>query len=396
MSMGAPKVLIDAQWRPDHFAAPVAPAFKAVPLANRKVPSVPAVSFIKVMASSTTVRAEGGHKLFLLRSIAQDPVKLTQFIPKEAAKSNPVEGSLQCVHGHMGIIIPLPPSSWPSPPLPGAINCGVLLSKDVQCLANLENMAKLLAQRMVDELIDDPFAFFNNFQEAKMASNMEWATNLPGRIGDGIAETAGVIWDGACWVAGKAWDNAVALYEDPKGAIIKAIARKAMTAYNVGNAVITGAQVLKDPKKRKEIMNAIEDWVKESFSDIACEMADAIMEMLRSNKPLAAQLGEVDAIIEQKRAEIAATIAVSVLGDKGLSKLALLAKAGKLGNSSVGKLFERIKGAMKKKSDGKPSAKGETPNRNNQANTTKQGEAQQSEQAGGAKGVPAQIACPRC
>ena len=164
--MSSPKVLIDAQWRPDHFAAVVSPGFKAIPLANRQVPSAPAVSFVNVLAPSTSVRAEGGHQLFLLRSVAQDPGKLTQFKPDEAAGSNPVEKSPQCVHGNTGIIFPLPPGSWPSPPLPGAINCGVLASEQVKCLADLKILVNQIAQRLLDELTGDPLGFFQNYSKA--------------------------------------------------------------------------------------------------------------------------------------------------------------------------------------------------------------------------------------
>ncbi|MBK8337544.1 MAG: hypothetical protein IPL03_13640 [Sterolibacteriaceae bacterium] len=52
---------------------------------------MPAVAFIMVENPSTSVFAESGHRLFLLRSVAKDPVKQTQFRPDEAAGSNPVE-----------------------------------------------------------------------------------------------------------------------------------------------------------------------------------------------------------------------------------------------------------------------------------------------------------------
>lgn len=130
--MSDAKVLIDAQWRPDHFAAPVSPAFKATPLQNRMVPTIPAVAFVLVEDPSRTVFAQSGHPLFLKRSVGKDLIKQTQFHPDEASGSNPVEGSRQCVHGNTGMISPLPPGGrGPVPPIPGAINCGVIPSDDV-------------------------------------------------------------------------------------------------------------------------------------------------------------------------------------------------------------------------------------------------------------------------
>lgn len=210
--MSDAKVLIDAQWRPDHFAAPVAPSFKATPLRNRMVPSMPAVAFITVENPSQTVRAESGHQLFLLRSIAKDPVKKTQFIPDEAAGTNPVEGSLQCVHGNTGWITPIPKSGrWPVPPLPGAINCGVIASDDVQCLENLKQMIELFANRLYGELADSPFAFYQNYQKGRAASHAAWAKALPGRVADGVVDTLKSLWGSVKWLGGKVVDGVTAV-----------------------------------------------------------------------------------------------------------------------------------------------------------------------------------------
>ena len=353
--MAPPKVLINAQWRPEHFATPVSPGFKATPLAERMVPGITAVSFIEVDDPALSVRDESGHPSFLLRSVAKDPARGTKFVPDEAAGSNPVEGSLQCVHGNTGLIMPLPHHSWPSPPLPGAINCGVVQSSDVQCLANLEDLAQLFAERMLQELMGSPWQFFQDFRGARAASNAKWAGDLPGRIWDGITDTLGAIWDGIKWIGGKIGGAAQALYDDPMGALAstgQAISDGAQAAYDAVNGA---SDVLSDPAKRDAILEAIKDWVKESFAELACEMAEALLEMLRSDKPLAAQLGEVAAMLEQQAAEVAGQVAITVLGDKGLSKLAMVAKASKMNPGAFGKLFDRIGDAAKGKKPPKSS-----------------------------------------
>ncbi|MBK6975495.1 MAG: RHS repeat protein [Sterolibacteriaceae bacterium] len=354
--MSDAKVLIDAQWRPDHFAAPVAPSFKATALKDRMVPTIPAVAFIVVENPSQTVRAESGHPLFLLRSIARDPLQKTQFVPDEAAGTNPVEGSLQCVHGNGGMIEPIPGiGGWPSPPIPGAINCGVIGSDHVQCLENLKQMIELFANRLYSELADSPFAFYRNYQKGRTAAFAAWGEALPGRVVDGVIDTAKGLWDGVKWVGGKVWGGVKAVggaVAHPVDTYYSAVegATAAMEAVDrYASMAAEAAQTLLDPQKREAVIEALKQWLLDQLGGVACPAADALLEMMKSDKPLAIQMGELSATIEVKALEVAGQVAITVLGDKGISKLAMLSKAGKLGGfgEDIGKLFDRIGDAVR-------------------------------------------------
>jgi hypothetical protein len=133
-------------------------------------------------------------------------------------------------------------------------------------------------------------------------------------------EATGAIWDYLKWIGGNLSDAAVAVWNDPGGAITeaaRATAQGVQAAYEVVEIAVTA---LSDPQKREEILQAIRDLVKESFAEMACEMAAALLEALRSDKPLAASLGEAQAAIEQRATEAAGQIAVVVVGDKGISR----------------------------------------------------------------------------
>jgi RHS repeat-associated protein len=349
--MSNPKILIDAQWRPDHFAAPVSPSFAATPLSNRMVPTIPAVSFMVVAQASTTVFAEEGHPLFLRRSVAVDLSKQTQFHPKEDAGTNPVEGSKQCVHGNIGTISPFPPlGKVPAPPIPGAINCGVIPSDDVKCLNNLEQMIELLANRLYDELVKSPYQFFKNFQQARAASHLAWAQALPGRVADGAVSTLESIWGGIKWVGGKVADGVVAVGTaivnpvDTYNAAVEAATDMMESIDKYATMAVDGIKVLLDPAKRQAVIDEIKQWLREQLAGLGCAAAEALFEMINSEKPIATQLGELSASIEQGVAEVGAQVAITVLGDKGISKLAMLSKAGKLGGfaGDLTKLMDRI------------------------------------------------------
>ena len=341
--MSTAKVLINAQWRPEHFATPVFPGFKATPLAQRMVPSTPAVSFINVIAPSTTVTAQDGHKLFLLRSIAQDLSKFTQFKPDEAAESDPVEGSPQCVHGNTGIIFPLPPGKWPIPPLPGAINCGVIPSKDVDCLINLQELIEQIADRLLDEL-SSPWTFYNNYNDAYNASMQKWLKDLPGNVADGVVNMVKGLGTAVAWVGKAAWEGTKAVGHAVLHPVetYDAVAQAAQEAADFAK---TAYDILSDPESRAALAEELKNWLKEQLADLACDAAALLQEALNSGKSMAAFLGETKASVEQVTLEIAGQVAVTALGDKGLSKVGMLVKGGaKLGGMTegIGKLLARM------------------------------------------------------
>ena len=401
--MTTPKVLIDAQWRPYHCATLVSPGFKSTPLADRMVPTMSSVSFDIVLEPSKTVMAESGYPLFLRRSIAQDPTQGTQFVPNEDARSNPVEGSNQCVHGNSGTIFPLPPRSYPTPPLPAAINCGVLKSDDVDCLNNLEQMIELMANRMYDELVSDPIGFFRNYKMAEAASNAAWGQALPGRIVDGVWDTVKGLGTVIKWGAGKVWDGVVATGSaiahpvDTYYAAVQATSELMESIDRYATLAQEGINVLRDPEKREAVIDEIKKWLREQLAGVACAAADALVEMMLSPKPLAAQFGELSAAISQQVTEVAGQVAIMVLGDKGISKLALLSKAGKLGGlaEDFSAVMTRIGRRVSKV--GKDKSKPHTPSPNDPPSKppAKQNpDAQKKhDDAGGAEGKGGAAAC---
>jgi RHS repeat-associated protein len=401
--MASPKVIKNAQQRPDHFATPVSPGFKALPIANRMVPTMPAVSFAIATGVSTTVKNEGGFPSFLLSSTAQDVIKGMKFTPDEASGSNDVDGSRQTIHGNTGWITPMPGRKFPTPPLPGAINAGVIASDQVDCTNLLEQMIELMAARLYGELTSDPMKFYREFSAAEAASNLEWAKNLPGAVWDGIKDTAGAIWDGVKWVGGKIADGAgavVGAVKDPAAAYAQAkaaaesAAQSAVAAYE---AVKQGIDVLSDPAKRDAVIDEIKNWLREQLEGMACEAAKILAEALTANKSLATQMGELKAAIEQQAAEVAGQVAIAALGDKGLSKLATVAKASGAGGKiagmaeGVGKLIDRISDRLsgKLKGKGKPPSKDPKPH----APEPKPAPAPEKPAAGGNEGKPVSDGC---
>ncbi|MBK8337545.1 MAG: hypothetical protein IPL03_13645 [Sterolibacteriaceae bacterium] len=239
--------------------------------------------------------------------------------------------------------------------MPGAINCGVIGSDHVKCLNNLMEMIKLLANRMYNELADSPFGFFKNYEMGRMASHAAWGEALPGRFVDGVVDTVKGAWGAVKWAGGKLWGGvkavggAVAHPVDTYYSAVQGATDLMEAADRYAQLAAQGAKALLDPEKREAVIKAIEDWLYAQLAGQACPAADALFEMMQSDKPLAKQMGELRATIEQKAVEVGAQVAVTVLGDKGISKIAMLSKAGKLGGfaEDVGKLFDRIGDAVR-------------------------------------------------
>jgi len=321
------KVYINAQWRPDHFAAPVSPGFQATPLNKRMVPIVPACSFIDVLNPALTVRAADDHRLFLLRSIAQDSEKGTQFFPNEAAWSNPVEDSFQCVHGNTGLIIPLPPHTSPMPPLPGAIWCGTIPSKVVSCVDVLSKRIDKFLKRLLDVLGKD-FLSSARFSLLSLGGLLEEAPSL----------VANVILD--------------VLYDDtfvPLSNFFDALAHPINT-YNAANKLArkifeVAKKLYDDPEKLQQVIDAIKASLMTELAINACDVANELDYMQSMNDDeLAKDLGKKLAKSIQDASRILGDIVVAKLMGRGASELGELAQAGKLGARAERfvKLIERI------------------------------------------------------
>ena len=349
-----PKVLIDAQWRPEHFAAPVSPGFKATPLDKRMVPSISAVSFIYVLNPSKKVFAEDGHKLFLRCSIAQDFGQGKQFIPEEDAESNPVEGSRQCVHGNMGRIEPLPPRTQPSPPLPAAINCGVMLSEHVQCLINLKEMVNLLADRSWDAIFEEDFKS-SAYEEARKIAKPT-AIKIAKDLGDMAVSTGKAMVDTAIKNSPMYMGYQIGQYElkvinDPAGEYNK-IKNEIDTDVNKIKAAAKEAaritNTLIDSDKRNALIEKLKKKLMDQFADNACEAAEAMAAMLTSPTPLARQLGKMAADLAGKGIEIgveAVVIAVVTRGAGALARGALAAEAAAGAGAAGAEAAEAAAGA---------------------------------------------------
>ena len=346
------------------------PGFQAIPIANRMVPAAPTVSFATAIEVSTTVFNEGGFPSFLLKSIAKDEVKGMFFVPNEAAGTNEVDQSRQTIHGNTGTIYPIPPRSYPSPPLPGAINAGVINSDDVGCLDTLESLIELLAHRLYGELSSNPMKFLSEMKAAEQASNLQWAKDLPGGIWQGAKDTVSGLWGLVKGVGGAIIDANVAFYSDPVAAA-QAAADAAAATYN---AAVSAFDVITDPAQRDAVIDELKNWLREQTAALGCKAVPVLTEALTADKSLATQMGELKASIDQTTAEVAGQVAITVLGDKGLSKIALVAKGSKLGGlaDDIGKLLGRIGERLKgkgtpghaeppRKAPVKPKAEPETP-----------------------------------
>ena len=154
--------------------------------------------------------------------------------------------------------------------------------------------------------------------------------------------------------------------------------------------------MLADPAKRDELLNKLEQWLNDQLAGLGCDASKFLLEALQSKKPIAAQLGELKAALDQQAAEIAAQVVVAAATTKGLGALASLAsKGGKLDG-----LRQSIDSVLNKAgNDAKVSERQPTPPTH--APKTSEGDKPKAalnnstpeETAGGAKGPAQVIAC---
>lgn len=331
--MGDP---IKAERIAKHFAAKVSASLQSTPFGKRSVPSTAAVTF--ELSQATAMRTYGNSaNLFLLRSVAVKPGVI--FKPTECLKENPIEGSYATSHGHMGIIM------YPNGKTdPGAINCGVEATAMAKCAADISALLEALAERMANE-IKSPLKFFNDYQRGQASI----LSKLAGK-GEGY------------------WNAAKGLYE------------KAVSATSSGIEYVmtkTPGEVLSDLESARqgaiswtadrfediaelsklswdEVKQICMDWLKEMLGDLTCEARDLLKEMLANPKPLAEQMGELDAAIKVEALEAAGGIVVDVFVTKGAASAAtklgkVIGKAG----AKIGKLTDKLKDAIAKRKAGK-------------------------------------------
>ena len=242
--------------------------------------------------------------------------------------------------------------------MPGAINCGVLTSEQVKCLADLKILVHQIAQRLLDELTGDPLGFFQNYSTAYNDSMAAWAEAVPGRLGDAVQSALD-------WVAGAA-QTAWHAITNPGETYDKAVAATTDAIEAVANAYDKAKQVLdalSDPAKRDELLKKLEQWLNDQLADLGCDAAQFLLEAMQSKKPIAAQLGELKAALDQQAAEIAAQVAVAAATTKGLGAIASLAsKGGRLGGlrESIDSVLNRA-GNDAKVSERQPTPPTHTP-----------------------------------
>lgn len=307
--MGDPK---KAEARQEHFAAVTSPAMIAVPFGQRFALAVPAVSFqFTTLESSTSFG--NSYPLFLKRTIATDYTTASTFKPDEGLTDNPVDDSLATCHGHMGKIVS------PQGPLPGMINCGVRPSDAAKCRAQIEALLGLIAQKMADEL-SDPLKFYQNFKKGE-------ATVL-----DVLKKDAVGVWDSvvSAYEAAKAKEARIAalpwreqLIERGKEALRQNPAfSPTMWLFDNQQSIADAAGWAKEifnatrGKSGKELYAAVSQWLEEKLGKLTCGMVDALAAIAGSKKPIAEQLGELQAVVDAEAIEIGALL----LGDIALTK----------------------------------------------------------------------------
>lgn len=308
--MGDPK---KAEARREHFAAVTMPAMQAVPFGQRFALAVPAVSFAVTTRESSTSYGNS-YPLFLKRTTAIDYATASTFTPDEGLADNPVDDSLATCHGHMGKIVS------PRGELSGMIHCGVRQSEAARCMAEIQALLGLIAQKLAKEL-ESPATFYANYKKGEST------------VLDVLKKDAKGAWDGVVAMYDSAMAKEARLWSLPwrehlieRGKDVlrsnpttagmmwvndnqKAIAEAVGWAKELFNAA--------NGKSGKELVESLQQWLQEKFGKLTCAMVDALAEMAGSEKSIAEQLGEIKAIVDAEAIEIGAALLVDVALTKG-------------------------------------------------------------------------------
>jgi len=333
--MGDPK---KAEARSEHFAAVTSPAMRATPFGQRFAMGVPAVSFaISSLPSNTSFG--NSFPLFLKRTMAIDYGTASTFTPDEGLDDNPVDDSLATCHGHMGEIV------TPQGPLPGIINCGVRQSDAARCMAEIQALLGMIAERLAKEL-GDPLTFYKNFKKGE-------ATVL-----DVLKKDAKGAWDSVV----AAWDKFVAegerraalpwqqqMIEAGKDALrSNPVGMPTMWILDNQKEILEAAGMAKElfnaarGKSPSELLGVAQQWLQEKFGKLTCAMVDALAEMAGSEKSIAEQLGEIQAIVDAEAIEIGAALLVDVALTKGRATIAKLAGTAQRAMGATGRLVSGL------------------------------------------------------
>ncbi len=344
-----------------HFATVVSPAFSATPFGKRAVPTLPMVDFSR--AINTAAKTNGNSApLFLLMSSAPDATGDKLFVPLECLRDNPVEISFATAHGHTGTIF-----SKTAPPVPGAINCGVLSGPEASCSAEIEALVSALAERMANEFKAAPLDFLINFNNAADKAVADVLTAQAKGIGDWFVGAYDWAVDktsrGIEYVldGGAARDISSAADYVSSGEILTDLKDGAVASYKWGAEALDTLKNL----DYAEVYEACKQWLLETLGQLTCDMRDALAAMLADKRPMSVQMGEMYGTAKVAVAEAAAAVAVDVLVTKGAASAAtrvgaMVAKAG----PRLGKLADKIGDIMrrvKKKPNPGPNHKPHTP-----------------------------------
>lgn len=373
--MGEPK---KAEAIRGHFATIVSPSLAMTPFGSRQVPTAPAVSL--EYAVMPAMRTNGNSApLFLLRSMAIDPITGKNFVPEESILTNPVEGSFATAHGHMGMI-----SGVGMTPVPGAINTGVLVGPNADCSAQFAGLINALAEQMAKEFMADPLSFLVDFNRASDAATLarlgeyadktssffsrawEWTKGAASSSWNYVA-SGEILSDAAAaggWVvdkAGQAWDYTAS------GEILTDIKNGAISAAEGAQALY---EFVRDINPQ-DVIDACKEWLMETLGELACSLVGVLRELLADPRPMSEKLGEMygtaKAEVAVTAAQVGAAVVADVLVTKGAASAAsrlgtvIRLTSGRMGNLSD-KIFDRINARRAGTPKPNPDAPASTPN----------------------------------
>jgi hypothetical protein len=414
-----------------HFATPASPVLMMAPFGARKIPMTPAVNFEHALLTATQTFGNSAP-LFLLRSIAIDPVTGKSFVPSEGLTQNPVEGSLATSHGHGGLLFG---PGFPPKGLPAAINAGVLPGGAMRCTAQLQAVLLALAERMAQEFWNDPLAFASDFDSASQAAGLRilgeeatgflaWVKSVPGKLVDAYDWAREKELQAKQWAIGQAIrsGNYIAsgeAWEDVKDSTQRAgeyvISGRAQQ--DIQSGVVSAAEAAKaaiDYVRNipyEDILDACVEALKEILGDAGCALLGELQAMLSDERSVATQLGEIHGTVKAHATIIAAQTAAAVAADILVTKGAATASSrvgifiartgGKIGDfadsvsARVQQAYARRRSGARQNSDPSSSPNGTASQRRTSPSDESEGEEKNDAIEGDANGSSA-VVCQSC